>query len=154
MNPEEIAEDYFKHLQRAAFLMEVARWREALAEFGDHLSTYPDDYGALCNMAICYHELGEYQAAFDITKKAIESLPDEEWAYRIQSFGCASNGEHKRSLDAAKLCIEKAPEMPEALHCLFSAQTNFGDLDDAAETLESLKKIAPDAPETYESTGF
>jgi tetratricopeptide (TPR) repeat protein len=154
MNSQEIAENYFNKLQRVALLMEVSRYTEALVELKDHLSTYPGDYTALCNMAICHYQLGDFQLSYDLTKQAIESAPDEEWAYRIQSFVFASNGEHKRSLDAAKLCIEQAPDSPDALHCLFSAQANYGELDGAAETLDSLKKVMPDSSGTYESTGF
>jgi len=154
MKPEEIAQNFFKNHERAEILMEIGRWPEALEVLREHLSNYTDDYAALCRMAICHYSLGEFQSAFDLTKRAIVSEPDEEWAYRIQSLVFASNGEHKRSLDAARLCNEQAPDSPEALHCLFSAQVNFGELDDAAATLESIKYLAPDSSETYESIGL
>lgn len=154
MKPEDIAQSYFKNLERAEILIELERWPEALDVLREHLSVYTDDYGALCRMAVCHHALGEFQTAYDLTKRAIEAAPDGEWAYRIQSFIFASNGEHKRSLDAAQLCVEHAPELPEALQCLFSAQVNFGELDKAAETLDLLKKMVPDSSEIHEATGF
>src|SRR5580765_5733831 len=94
---DEIVQNYFKHLERAQLLMEVSRWREALHEYNLHLANYPGNYHALCQTALCHFELKEYQLALDATKLAIETDPEEEWAYRLRSSIFSANGEHKRA---------------------------------------------------------
>lgn len=154
MEAEQIAENFFKYIQRADLLMEVARWREALHELNQHLRNYPDDYYALCKTALCHYELKEFQLAYDASKRAIEADPDDEWGYRLQSSIFTENGERKRSLDAAKLCIEKEPESPYAIQCLFWAQANYGALDDAEVTLRSLLELIPGTADAHEAAGF
>jgi len=150
----EIAENYFKHLQRAQLLMEVARWRDALHEYNQHLAKFPDDYGASCNSALCHLELQEYQSAFDATARAIATEPEDEWAYRLQANIFIANGENKRALDAAKLCIEKSPESPVALYCLFSAQVEYGSLVEAEATLKLLSEKAAGSPDLFDAAGY
>ncbi len=154
MEPEEIAQNFFKQLQRADRLMEVDRWREALHELNQHLANSPDDYYGLCQTALCYYELKEYQLAYDASKKAIEADPDGEWGYRLQSSIFTANGERKRSLDAAKMCIEKEPASPYAIQCLFWAQANYGALDEAEVTLRSLLESMPGTAGAHEAAGF
>src|SRR4051794_18674570 len=100
MEPAEIAENYFKSLERAQLLIEVGRWREAIHEYNLHLASFPESYQAQCNIALCYLSLKEFQSAYDATKKAIEIDPEEEWAYRLQSAIFLENGEPQRGLDA------------------------------------------------------
>src|SRR5688572_20675032 len=104
MKPEEIASEYFKYIERAEFLIEVGRWREALHELHRHISAYPDSYDAYCQTAICHFRLKEYQLALDMTKKAVEIDPESEWAYRLRSLIFSENGEAKRALDAVRIC--------------------------------------------------
>lgn len=154
MTPEEIATNYFNRIQRGQHLMEVARWREALHEFNQILASSPQDYFCLCSSAACHFYLGEYQTAYDTTKIAIESEPEEEWAYRLQVIIFTHNGEHDRALKAARSCVEKSPELPEALHCLFEAEANYGNLDDAERTLERYCAAAPNDSTALESKGY
>jgi tetratricopeptide (TPR) repeat protein len=154
MEAEEVAQSYFEHLRRAQLLMEVSRWREALHEYDQHLSGRVDDYHALCNSAFCYLKLKEYQSAYDRTKRAIEADPEGEWAYRLQSAIFAANGERKRALDAAKLCVQKAPGSPEGFQCLFWAQADCGSLDEAAVTLKSLLEGMPESSASHEAAGY
>jgi len=154
MNPEEVSEEYFKYLERAQFLMDVGRWREALHELRQHLSAYPDSYDGYCQSAICHLQLKEFQRAFDLTKKAIELAPEGEWAYRVQSIVFSENGESKRALEAARLAAERAPYFPPSFSCLFWAQANSGYYDEAEETLKLLLELAPDSAETHEAAGY
>lgn len=154
MKPEEIATEYSKHLQRAELLMDVSRWREALNELRQHLAEYPDSYEGYCQSAACHLHLKEYQKGFDLTKKAIELDPQCEWAFRLQSMNFTENGETKRSLDAAKRCVEIAPYLPTSWACLFWAQVNYGSFDQADESLERLFILAPDSAETHEAAGY
>jgi tetratricopeptide (TPR) repeat protein len=154
METDEIAENFFKTLQRAELLMEVDRYREAIHEINTHLALYPDSYPGLCNTALCHLHLNEFQSAYDQTKKAIASYPEGEWAYRLQSIIFLKNGEPKRALDAAKLCVEKAPEDPSSISALFWAQAECGLLDEADVSLATLLELSPGTSGTYEAAGY
>jgi len=156
-NSQEIVQKYFKHIkhiERAQLLMEVERWREALHEFNLSLAENPDEYHALCQSAVCYLRLLELQNAINLTKRAIEVSPEDEWAYRLQSLVLTENGENERALSVAKIAAEKAPYSSDALLVLFWAQVNYGAIDDAEITLKSLLKLIPDSSEGHEAAGF
>lgn len=154
MTPAEIAANYSKHTDRAALLIEVGRWREALHELNLHLAEFPQSYYGLCESAMCRLELGEYQAAYDLTKDAIAVDPEEERAYRLQSIIFTKNGEGAKSLDAALKCVEKAPDEPAALQTLVQSQSNMGMHDGAAATLALLLKLSPDTSVAHETAGY
>jgi tetratricopeptide (TPR) repeat protein len=154
MEADDIAENFFKPLQRAQLLMDVGRYREAINELNVHLAHFPDSYMGLCNIAVCYLNLKDYQSAYDQTKKAIASEPEGEWAYRLQSIVFIANGEPKRALDAAKLCIEKEPALASSVSCLFWAQAECGLLDDAEVSLASLLDLSPGTADGYEAAGY
>jgi tetratricopeptide (TPR) repeat protein len=140
--------------QKAGLLIELCRWEEALTELGPILAEDPGDYEALCQKALCHYHLGEYQAAYDTTKKAIENGPEFEWAYRIQSHVFSANGEINRALDAARICVEKAPYLFEVQETLFYALINYGLLGDARIPLQALLRLSPDSAPAYSAKGY
>ena len=154
MNPEEVASNHFKHLQRGQLLIDVERWREALHEFHQYLSGHPDNYHALCQAALCHISLKEHQQAYDTTKRAIEASPEDEWAYRLQSINFTENGEPRRALEAARMCVEKAPYLWESHHCLFWAQANCGEYDAAEITLKTVLEMSPDKYESHAAAAY
>jgi tetratricopeptide (TPR) repeat protein len=154
MKADEVASAYFKHLERGQLLIDVERWREALHEFSQHLTAYPDDYHALCQSAFCFLRLKEYQRAYDSTKRAIEVSPETEWGYRLQSIIFTENREPKRALEAAKMCVQKAPHLWESHHCLYWAQVEYGDYFGAESTLTTLLQFSPDRSESHLAAAF
>lgn len=154
MDPAEIAENFFKRRQRTELLIEIGRYREALGELNAHLGTHPDDYFSLCQAAFCHYQLGEYQSAYDVTKKAVAAAPEEEWAYRLQSLIFAATGDKRRALEAAERCVKCAPDFVYSLHALANAQIGTWRLDDAQETVARMFEVAPDDAVTYDAAGF
>jgi Tfp pilus assembly protein PilF len=140
--------------QRVGVLIDLHRWREALTELGSILAEEPGNYNALCQKALCHFSLREYQVGYDTTKTAIESGPEFEWAYRIQSHIFSANGETNRALEAARICVEKAPYFFETQQTLFYALLNYGLLDDAKATLETLLNLWPDSVESHAARGY
>lgn len=154
MEPAEIVENFLKRRQRADLLMELGRYREALVELNSHLGSYPDDYYALCQAASCHYEVGEYQTAYDATKKAVSGAPEEEWAYRLQSLIFAASGDKRRALEAAEQCIKCSPDSVFALHALANAQIGTWRLDEAEKTADRIRELAPGEAATYDAAGF
>ncbi|MDQ3713800.1 MAG: hypothetical protein M3388_16485 [Acidobacteriota bacterium] len=147
-------ETQIKYLERADYLIEINRWREAIVEITKHLSSFPDDYYALCQMAFCRYELNELKPALEFTKKAIAAEPELEWAYRLQSLIFGASGNNSKALELAEICVEKAPYFIASLQTLAYAQINKFLLDDANNTTDIMLEIAPEANETHDACGY
>lgn len=153
MNDPELKE-YLHHLQRAEALLDIGRWREAVHELDLHLAKYPGDYVPLCQSAAAYAALGELQKALDRANQAVQSWPEGDWAYRLQSMIFTENGEFKRAFDSAEKAAAIAPDSPLTLLSLAYAQANHGKLDDAVITANALLELSPDAAESHETAGY
>jgi tetratricopeptide (TPR) repeat protein len=103
---------------------------------------------------MCHYYLREYQAGYDTTKTAIENGPENEWAYRLQSHIFTDNGEGGRALDAARICVEKAPYLFQAHETLFYALINYGSLKEARSTLKILISLSPDSAAAHSARGY
>jgi tetratricopeptide (TPR) repeat protein len=142
------------HLQRAEALLEIRRWREAIHELDLHLAKYPGDYAPLCQASAAHAALGELQDALDRANQAVQSWPEGDWAYRLQSMIFTENGEFKRAYEAAEKAASIAPDSPLTLLSLAYAQANHGKLDDAEITANALLEVIPDAAESHETAGY
>jgi tetratricopeptide (TPR) repeat protein len=147
-------ETQIKYLERADYLIEINRWREAIVEITRYLSAFPDDYNALCQIAFCHYELNELKPALKFTKNAIVADPELEWAYRIQSLIFGASGNNSKALKMAEICVEKAPHFTASLQTLAYAQVNKFLLDDAKNTSDIMLEIAPEATETHDACGY
>lgn len=143
-----------KYLERADFLIEVNRWREAIAEIVKHLAVFPEDYDALCQMALCYYELSELKTALEFAKKAAAAEPELEWAYRLQSLIFRASGNNLKALEAAESCVRKAPYLIAPLQTFAYAQIDKFLLNNASNTAKTMLEIAPDASETHDVCGY
>ena len=135
--------------RKAALLIDLERWEQALESLALLLSDDPDDYDAHCQKAICHYELGQYQAGYDATKSAIKISPECEWAYRLQSVIFAANGEYRRALNAAVLGAAIAPDLFEAQIALFYAQAKLGLHRAARDTLKIVLRQGPDSARAH-----
>ncbi len=147
-------EPYFKILQRAETLLEIGRFREALAEFYKFLAFQPESYMALCNISRCHYELNELKIALRFANAAIAVAPENEWAYRLKSIVFCASGKHRESLRAAEECVSKAPGFIFPLHTLAYAQVNIFRLEEAEKTLKLMLEVAPESAETHEACGL
>lgn len=154
MEPDEIAENFFKQKQRAELLIEVGRFREALAELSADLARNPDDYYSLCQSAYCHHQLGEHQAAYDLTKKAVALEPDGEWGHRMQSSIFAATGDNRKAHASAEKCIKLAPWSLACLETLLFAQIGVWRMNDAEKTVQKMLEAAPDDEVTHNAAGY
>lgn len=154
MDPAEIAQNFFKHKQRADFLIEVGRYREALSELVADLALYPEGYHSLCQSAYCQFQLSEYQAAYDLTKKAVAAAPEEEWAYRLQSMTFSATGDNRRALEAAEKSVHLAPNYLSSLHTLVYAQVGVWKLLEAEKTVAQMLEISPDDANAHDAAGY
>jgi len=147
-------ETQIKYLERADYLIEINRWREAAAEITKYLSAFPDHYHALCQMAVCHYQVDELKTALEFTKKAAASAPELEWAYRLQSLIFAASGNNSKALELAEISVKKAPYFIHSLQTLAYARINKFLLDEAQDTVNIMLEIAPEANETHDACGY
>lgn len=145
---------HLKYLERADYLIEINRWREAIVEIAKYLSAFPDNYHALCQMAVCHYELNELKSALEFTKKAVVSAPELEWAYRLQSLIFGASGNNSKALEMAAICVKKEPYSISSLQTLAYAQINKFLLEEASGTVKTMLEIAPEANETHDACGY
>lgn len=143
-----------KFLERADYLIEINRWREAIVEIAKHLSSDPGDFHALCQMAVCHYHLNELYSALEFARKASASAPEQEWAYRLQSLIFAASGNNSKALELAEISVKKAPYFIYSLQVLAYAQINKFLLTEAQDTVNSMLKIAPEASVTHDVCGY
>jgi tetratricopeptide (TPR) repeat protein len=149
-----IDEAAHKYLQRAELLIEISRWREAVHQLHLYLSVYPNDYHTLCELARCYYELEELQTALDFTRKAIESDPETEWAYRLQSLIYRESHEYDKALQCAEVCVRKSPFQLYSLQTLAYSQIKKWRMEDAEKTISVMLQNHPDELMTHDVCGY
>lgn len=142
------------HLERAELLIDVVRWREAIHELHKYLTFFPDDYNALCQISRCHYELGEFKDAMKFANKAIESEPEREWAFRLQSLIYRETAENDKALESAEKCVQKSPHLDLSLQTLAYAQIRKFKLDEAEKTINSMLEVSPDSLETHDVCGY
>ena len=147
----EAAENYY---QKAVYLTEIKRWQEAIREANLCLSIDPSHYSALCLIANCLLELQEIDKAFQFTQKAINSDPHQEWAYRLQSFVYYEKNDKKKHFEAALSAANKDPESVPALQTLAFAQFHLNKLNDSRNTVEKIRRLAPDSAQVHTISGI
>ncbi len=147
-------ETQIKYLERADYLIEINRWREAIVEIIKYLSASPDDYHALCQMAVCHYQLDELKSALEFTRKAVAAQPEIEWAYRLQSLIFAASGNNSKALELAEISVEKAPYFIHSLQTLAYAQINKFLLEEASGTVKTMLEILPESNETHDACGY
>lgn len=142
------------HLERAKLLIDIARWREAIHELHKYLTYFSDDYHTLCQISRCHYELSEFKDAMKYVNRAIESNPENEWAYRLQSLIYHETGENDKSLVSAEICVQKAPNLDYSLQTLAYAQIRKFRLAEAGKTVTAMLEVSPDAHETHDACGY
>ncbi len=99
-------------------------------------------------------ELQEIDKAFQFTQKAINSDPHQEWAYRLQSFVYYEKNDKKKHFEAALSAANKDPESVPALQTLTFAQFHLNKLNDSRNTVEKIRRLAPDSAQVHTISGI
>jgi tetratricopeptide (TPR) repeat protein len=142
------------HCQKAVHLTEIKRWQEAIREANLCLAIDPSHYSALCLIANCLLELGEIDKALQFTQKAISSDPHQEWAYRLQSVVYYEKNDKKKQFETALSAANKDPESVAALQSLAFAQFHLNKLKDSRNTVEKIRRLAPDSAQVHTICGI
>jgi tetratricopeptide (TPR) repeat protein len=135
-------------LQGAAALIEVGRYREAIALLHQALARSPEESQILCKLSLAHLRLGDHQTSLRFADQAVAAEPDAEWGHRLRSVALGGLGKHALALKAAEEAVRCAPELPHALSVLCEAQLDAKPRE-AEQTAEQLRSVAPDWCNTW-----
>ncbi|MBI2899376.1 MAG: protein kinase [Planctomycetes bacterium] len=119
---------------RAAWLIELRRFEEALREYDVLLARPPERTDDLLNRSIAYSELGHHESAIRDAARAVEIAPRDPWTY--WRLG--------RNRIAAAQALIKARKTEPAL----------GELRGAEAAFDGMISCAPAEPEGYVQRGM
>jgi tetratricopeptide (TPR) repeat protein len=146
--------------QRVRFLLDVGRYREALAILNISLSVAPEDSWLLCSASLAHYKLQEYMPALEFANRAIANAPDEEWGHRLRSHilldcyprsGPGFAAQRDEALRSATEAVRLAPRGRFPLYVLVLAQLASGLVREAGQTATRLLEVAPESGNAHEA---
>lgn len=132
--------------ERAAALMRVQRWLDAVAELRAGLKVLPDDRAAWHNLAICEQALGRLAAARQTWDQGMPLAEDRAEALARRGETLLDLQEHAAAVEDLRAALELAPERIDCRINLSLALENMGELQEAYGALERGLAGSPDNP--------
>lgn len=114
-------------------------YARAVEEFQSYLKIVPEDSVVRFSIGIMYHELKEWDQAFDHFEAMVEEYPDwmSTW-YQLGRTGALSGQRLERAEEAFKYYLTKEPGPGEPSHA--SAHFRLGNVYEHAERLDEARK--------------
>lgn len=132
--------------ERAAALMRVQRWLDAVAELRAGLKVLPDDRAAWHNLAICEQALGRLAAARQTWDQGMPLAEDRAEALARRGETLLDLQEHAAAVEDLRAALELAPERIDCRINLGLALESLGELDQAHAVLDRGLALYPDNP--------
>ena len=104
------------------------------------------NYNALKELAIQASEIGEYEEAVKVWRKAIELQPNDAGAHMNMGFAFLMMRQYDSAIHFSKIAMQLDPELREAALNYAGAEMIAGDVYTAVSTLEHLLEKHPDYP--------
>ncbi|MFR9780063.1 tetratricopeptide repeat protein [Micromonospora sp. MS34] len=90
-------------------MLELGRWREAIAELGTVVADHPGDVEALCLLARCYSLAGDPASTVATAERVLAVAPRHEWALRQRAVALAALKHRRAAAESARAAIVAAP---------------------------------------------
>lgn len=136
-------------LQRAAYLLELGRAKDALPLIREALVADPGSSEAHCYLSqVCLAE-NHLADALDAARRAIALEPEDEWGYRLSAIVFLRLGCVQDAVSAAGDAVRCSPHGREALYTLADSLLSARELDRAAEVADQLSCVAPEWFQTH-----
>jgi serine/threonine protein kinase/tetratricopeptide (TPR) repeat protein len=128
-----------RYTTRGGYYRLSGDYRQCVKEYSELLATYPADVAARNNLAICLANIREFAKAFDQLKQVVALIPNRA-LYRVNLASFANFSSDFRTAEAEARKITE-PDV-NALTALAFAQLGLGQLAEAAQTYESVRKVS------------
>ena len=126
-------------------------FQRALTHAEQTIALRPDSAKGHAVRADLLTAAGRIDEAVDSFRRAADLEPDApEWLYHAASLR-TRQGRWQQAMPLLERCLERATDHVDALFLLGASQANIGRLDDAAMTLESARRLAPNDPKIQQA---
>jgi tetratricopeptide (TPR) repeat protein len=131
-------------VERAAALVELRRFDEAIAHCRNVLASHATHLRAHCLLA--QSELGRrhHRDALSAAQQAIAIAPDEEWPHRLASLAHAGLRDTQRALEHAREAVRLAPHEYRTYIRLVEAELDGGSVQAAGSATQRALELAPE----------
>ena len=130
-------------LSQGTQLNTIGRYDAAVPLLSKAIAAQPEAAEPHCELAFALLHLGRANDALKEVGVAASLDPQYERPHRLRSIILNELGLHKESVGAAETAVRLAPDLPEALYVLGSAQLRAKQVDAAGRTADNLVRIAP-----------
>lgn len=140
-------------LSRAATMIDLRRYPEAVALLAGIVATAPDLPRAWCLLARAQLGAGRSADAMRAADRARALSPDDDWPCRLASTALVSLGRGLAAVAAAQQARQLAPGFWRSHVCLAQAALAAGDLALAGEAARAALAIDPQEPDVQFTAG-
>jgi tetratricopeptide (TPR) repeat protein len=105
-----------EHVQKASSLLRVGQYEQAISEYTEAISFFPDEYNLYHNRAICYLRLNNDEAALQDYHRAIEKNSNDIDAYIKIMYIHANRGAYDEALNSINAVISLDPGNGETIY--------------------------------------
>ena len=134
--------------QKGNEFFQAKKYPEAIAEFEQVLKGNPNDFGALLNTGSSNFEMGEFTAARDFAKKAIQIKPDSSKAWYLQGLACAKLEDHAAAIASLRKAVALMPDYNTYI-ALAGELIVTKDQADASSAIDQAIALDPNKPAAY-----
>ena len=114
MKPIDVSEAN-NEFERGRLLYGIQRYREAIAQFAEHLKFNEDDPRATAYIALCLMRLGDKRRAVEVARQAITQDPDEVFTHLVLVQVLRTRGQLGEAREAMKAALALAPYRADVL---------------------------------------
>ena len=140
-------------LQKAEYLTEVERWREAVPLLLKVTAQNPQHFHANCLLSLCHYSLKDYGKALEFAEKSITAEPEAEWGHRLRSLSLTGQSKKKEALKSAEEAVRLAPFESYPLQNLVFAYLNCNKTKKAKEIALKMRENFPENDMTFFALG-
>jgi tetratricopeptide (TPR) repeat protein len=143
----------WSELGRAAAMIDLGRFADAVAALGPVVAAEPDSERAWCLLARAQLGSGHPAAAVAAARRASALDPANDWPYRLASTALIGLGRPEDALRAALQARDLAPQFWRSHVCLAQAAAVAGQQDLAATASDAAMALAPEEPDVHVTAG-
>ena len=135
--------DFYRHVMAGLERMDKQRQQEAIQEFEQALTIYPDDFEVHNSLGVAYSAIGNHAQAIDHCRKAVHLSPDYPDAHSNLASVLSTAGRTAEAIPEFNRALELDPSNAVAHASLGGILADRGRLDEAIQHLKQAVEAKP-----------
>ncbi len=145
----ELAGDPNAHAEEAWVLIDLKRYKEALAACSRAIASDPEEASHYATLVRIHLLLKQYKEALDAARRVVSLAPEWPYGYYLASICLHHCLDFDGELRAAEHALALNPEDPDLLDRVARAQIQSGLLNKARTTATQLCRVSPETSGTF-----